>query len=200
MKKIIISLSILFAMIFLASCAIKGALTKAGILLTEGTGLNYEVTAGGQKYPFDIKIKEYSGKEISFDWNMGEAKNGTIEMGEKTLASSKNLFNYFSGGYRKLESETSVWISTELFKELKSGAPVEIGLGNGVKETFKYQGSETYSFGNKEEGVPYNIPVFTVATEDGKKEIWIVDDPQNRLIVMMNLDFRIDLVGYKPFK
>jgi hypothetical protein len=88
-----------------------------------------------------------------------------------------------------------------MFKDLKAGKPVIIGLGNNDsdRELFTLKGKETYSFGNKGDGVPYNIPVLIIATEDNKKEIWIADDPNNRLIVMMKLDFRIDLVNYKPY-
>ena len=101
---------------------------------------------------------------------------------------------------KKLENETSVWVSSELFKDLKSGNPVEIGLGKGVTGTFKLKNSETWSFGSKADGSSYDLPVFCVSTDDGKKEIRIADDPQNRLIVMMNLDFRIDLIGFQPIK
>jgi hypothetical protein len=200
MNKLVCLVVVLLNICLFSNCATKSKLAKAGIVLAQGAELNYKVNAGGEKYPFDVIINEISAKTISFDWNMGETRSGSIEMTEKVLTESKNLFNYFSRGHKKLENETSVWISSELFKALKAGSPVEIGLGKGVTETFKYKNSTSWSFGSKPDGSTYEIPVFRVTSNDGEKEIIIADDPQNRLIVMMNLDFRIDLVEFKPFK
>ncbi len=198
--KYLIPFSFLLLSLFLfSSCTTTGKLAKAGIVLIEGSDLYYEVNAGGQKYSFDLNMNEFSDLNISFDWDMGGVKSGTVAMYGQSLIDSKDLFNYFSGGYTPLTDQTSVWISKQLFKDLKAGKSVEIGLGNGVKESFTYQGPETYSFGDRKDGVPYDIPVFIVATKDGKKEIWIADDPQNRLIVMMDIGFRIDLVKFKPY-
>ena len=194
MKKIIPFLVILF---FLTSCASKKKLALTKINFIEGSDLFYEVKMGDKKYDFDLNINEFSDDVISFDWEMGGQKTGTIAMNNTSLSNATSLFNYFSGGYKLLENQTSVWLSKQLFKDLKSGKSVEVDLGNGNKETFKYQGPETFSFGDKGGGVPHNIPVFTVANEKASKEIWVMDDPQNRLIVMMILDFRIDLVNWK---
>ena len=107
------------------------------------------------------------------------------------------LKNRFAGGYKLLDNQTSVWISKKLFNDLKLGKAVEIDMGNGQKETFQYVSLETFSFGNKEDGVPHNLSVFIIGSKDSKKEIWIHDDPNNRLIVRMILDFRIDLIDWK---
>jgi len=194
------SISLLILAALLASgCSTKGQLAKAGIVLVEGSDLFYKVNAGGQEYPFDLNINEFGDEIISFDWDMGGARSGTVAMFDQALVDAREMFNYFSGGYTELKDKTSVWISKGLFKDLKSGKMVEIGLGNGVKETFQYKGKETWSFGKQDNGTPYQIPVFIIATKDNSKEIWIADDPQNRLIVMMNIDFRIDLVGFKAY-
>jgi hypothetical protein len=198
-KLVFIAIAFLTVSLF-SNCATKSKMDKAGITLVKGAILNYDVNVAGKRYSFDVNITKYNGKTISFDWEMAGTRSGSIEMTETALAGSKNLFNYFSGGPKKLENETSVWISSELFKALKSGSPVEIDLGKGVMETFKLKNSETWSFGTKADGSAYELPVFRVATDDGKKELRIVDDSQNRLIVMMNLDFRIDLVGFQPIK
>lgn len=194
MKNLIPFLALLF---FLTSCASKKKLAQAKITFIEGSNLFYEVRMGGEKYNFDLNINEFSDDVISFDWEMGGERSGTIAMNNPSLSNATSLFNYFSGGYKLLKNQTSVWLSKQLFKDLKSGKAVEIDLGNGNKEIFKYQEPETFSFGNKGDGVPHNIPVIVIANEDASKEIWIMNDPQNRLIVMMNLDFRIDLVDWK---
>ena len=194
------SIVVLILTVFLtSSCSTQGKLAKTGIVLTEGSDLFYKVNTNGQEYSFDLNINEFSDEIISFDWDMDGSRSGTVAMFDQALIDSREMFNYFSGGYTELKDKTSVWISKGLFKELKSGKMVEIGLGNGLKESFKYQGQKTWSFGNRDNGNPYRIPIFIIATNDKSKEIWIADDPKNRLIVMINIDFRIDLIGFKPY-
>jgi hypothetical protein len=171
---------------------------KAGINLIEGSDLFYKVTMGSSTYNFDLNMN-YFAKSISFDYDLGVSKSGTIYMSEEALESATNLYNYFSGGYKELKNETSVWISKQLFNDLKSGKSIEIGLGNNTKEIFKFVRYETFSFGEKTDKTAYQIPVFIVRSETSKKEIWIANDPKNRLIVMMDLDFRIDLINFMPY-
>ncbi len=193
-------LIIILPLIILSSCTPKmGVLKQEGIDLHEGADLYYTVRQGDVMYPFNININEFNQDYISFDWDMGEINSGSIFISEAALDFSTAMHNYFTRGYKKLDDKTSVWLSKKLFKDLKSGKSVEIDLGMGVKETFTKTGTETYSFGDKGDGVPYNLPVFTVSNKDGSKEIWIADDPSNRLIVMMNIDFRIDLNNYQAF-
>lgn len=201
MRKFIYSILAFALLGVLIGCSnrTKGAVAKQGIVLMEGSDLIYEVTVGDETYPFELNINQFGDELISFDWDMDGARSGTIAMHGDVLVTATNLYNYFSGGYKSLKEETSVWVSKDLFKALKSGKPVEIGLGKGKKETFKLSGPETYSFGQKSDNTSYNLPVFIVLSEDQKKEIWIADDPENRLIVMMNLDFRIDLKDFKPY-
>ncbi|MFK7748286.1 MAG: hypothetical protein AB8B65_07850 [Kordia sp.] len=199
MKNLIKLIVIIVVTSIVSSCSSTKSLAKEGILLIEGSDLYYEVQAGDEKWNFDLNINHF-GNSISFDYDLGDA-SGTISIDEKALKESTNLYNYFGNGYKRLTEKTTVWVSKKMFKDLKSGKPVAIGLGNSdsEKELFTLTGKETYSFGNKEDGVPYNIPVLIVATKDAKKEIWIADDSNNRLIVMMKLDFRIDLVNYKEY-
>jgi len=180
-----------------SSCSSTKSLAKEGIILTEGADLYYEVQANDDKWNFDLNINHFENS-ISFDYDLGN-KSGTISIDEKALKKSTDLYNYFGNGYKRLTEKTAVWVSKKMFKDLKAGKPVAIGLGssNSKRELFTLKGKETYSFGNKADGVPYNIPVFVIATKDNEKEIWIADDPNNRLIVMMKIEFRIDLVDYK---
>ena len=194
MKKII-QLSLL--LLLFASCASKKKIAQSKYEIKEGSKLFYEVKMGEVNYDFNLNMNDFTEDVISFDWDMDDLNSGTIAMNKNAITNATGLKNNFAGGYKLLVNQTSVWISIKLFKDLKSGKAVEIDLGNGQKETFQYVGSETFSFGNKEDGVPHNLPVFIIGSKDSKKEIWIHDDTNNRLIVMMVLEFRIDLIGWK---
>lgn len=195
MKKLVypvflISLSILF----FHSCKTIGTLEKQGIKLVEGSDLYYTVNMNGSEYPFDINMNGFTDDYISFDWDMGVRNSGTVSIDKESLDSATALYNYFSAGYVHLENKTSVWISKQLFNNLQSGKSAEIDLGNGDKTIFKKTGSEIYCLPETEDQTEKCIKVIIIKDANNTKEIWIANDPQNRLIVMMDIGFRIDLI------
>ena len=200
MKTIIKLITLTLSIVFVFSCASTISLSKQGINLIEGADLFYKVKTKDDTYDFCININHF-GKHISFDYYIN-LKRGTIYMDENTLNNATDLYNYFDEGYKELTKKTSVWLSKKLFNDLKAGKSVTIGLQNNSseKELFTLVDSKTYSFGKNENGKPYKIPIIFIATNDNKKEIWIADDPNNRLIVFMNIGLRIDLIGFKPYK
>jgi len=160
----------LLVMLLVLSCHSASKLSKVGIDIKQGSDLFYEVRSGGQTYSFNVHITQYQ-EYIAFDYSLGDNVEGSIFIEESALENATNLYNYYGDGYEDLRDETSVWISAKLFKDLKSGKSVEIGLGNNVRETFTMKGSETYSYGDKGDGVPYNIPVFVITTKNDEKQI-----------------------------
>lgn len=201
MKNTICFLILSSAILFFNSCKIStGILKKEGLELVEGTDLLYEVNVSGTTYPFEMNMNHFSDYSISFDWEMGGGRSGTVAMYNEPLKNSYALYNYFSPGYKELKEQTSVWVSEQLFKDAKAGKAMEIDLGQGEIATFKMIGKETYSFGNKGNGIPYNLPVIVLHSEESDRRIWILDDSKNRLIVMMDIEFRIDLKDIKPYE
>lgn len=51
----------------------------------------------------------------------------------------------------------------------------------------------------KGDGAVYDIPVIILDSEEGTETIWILNDPTNRLIVMMDIAFMIHLVGIESY-
>ena len=196
MKKIIYLIILLF---LITSCASKKNLSQPSYEFIEGSDLFYEVKMGDEEYDFNINMNQFSEELISFDWEMDMSRSGSIAIRSNELSNAMSLKNYFSGGYKLLENQTSVWVSKKLFNDLKSNKAVEIDLGNGQKEIFQKTTTELFPIINKtnEKDTPIKLPVFIILDKLGKKEIWILDDPKNRLIVMMDLDFRIDLKSWK---
>ncbi len=197
MEKSIYGIALLCLFFFATSCKVQSPLEKQGVKFIEGSDLFYEVTAQGMKYNFDININGFTNTYVSFDWNLADSKNGTVFVHEEAMLESFALKNYFQGGYKALKDRTSVWVSKKLFKEIKSGKTLSIDLDNNEVVEMKMKGTETYSFGDQGGGVPFNVPVIVVGNDDDSRTIWIMDDPNNRLIVMMDIAFRIDLLNVK---
>lgn len=198
--KNIIYFTILFSTIlFFNACkSTTGILKKQGLELVEGSDLFYEVTVAGEKYPFEMNINNFDDYSISFDWEIDYKRSGTVAILNEPLKNSYSLYNYFSNGYKQLTDQTSVWVSEQLFKDAKAGKSMEINLGQGEVVTFKMIGKQSYSFGDNG-GKPYNLPVIVLHSEENDRTIWILDDPTNRLIVWMNIEFKIELKDIKPY-
>ncbi|MFK7947590.1 MAG: hypothetical protein AB8G11_08375 [Saprospiraceae bacterium] len=185
--------------LILNSCTPMSKLAKAGITFNEGDDFIYEVIDDGEKYKFNINLNGIEAYYISFDWEIPEKDlSGAIFMDETAINSAKSLHNYMKEGYLKLTDKTSVWVSKMVYNEIKGGEIVELLL-DGNKENFKLYDETFYEFGKKM-GKPYRIPVIVIANEDASKKIWIADDKDNCLIVMMELDFNIRLIDFKVFE
>lgn len=189
----------LSAFLMLNSCTPTSQLAKAGISFNEGDDFIYEVIDGDEKYNFNININGIEDYYISFDWEIPQKDiSGAIFMDETAITSARGLHNYMTKGYIKLTDKTSAWVSKAVFEDIKGGKTVELLLDRN-KETFKLYDETMYVFGDKI-GNPYRIPVVVIANEEATKKIWIADDKDNCLIVMMELDFNIRLVDFKAFK
>lgn len=199
------NLLILLLIIFGQSCTPTSKLSKSGISFNEGDDLIYEVLTkdedgDDEKYEIELNMNGIEDYYVSYDWEIFQERSGTIKMNENAIKNARALLSFNDGGYLPLENETTIWISQAVFKELQEDKKVEISLDK-KKETFHKVGTETFSFGNKEGGIPYNIPVIIVKNSDTSIEIWIANDAINPIIVQMRMkDFRMDLVNYKLFK
>lgn len=196
--KYILGILILSMMI---ACVPTKNLTKQGITFNEGDDLFYEINDKGDRYSFNINMNGREDYMISFDWEIPERNefSGTIVMDEKAIQEATIFHYYVVDGYATLEDEMAIWVSQKVFKTLKNGGVVDWDLGY-RQDNFKMIGTETYSFGNKSDGIPYNIPVIVAQSEDGKTEIWIAADAKNPIIVLIQGDFRMNLVDFKEFE
>ena len=188
--------SLFVVTILLFSCGKKKGLFKSGISFEEGNDFVYQVRSATREYEFAININGVERHYVSFDWEMPELdKSGVVFMGDSALNNAMGMHNYMSSGYLELEDKTSVWMSRKAFTELKAGKKVLMDM-DGSEEVFHMVGTETYSFGDKEDGVPFDISVIIVKNAKGNQEIWVADDSENPLIVRMELDFKIWLTYY----
>lgn len=170
-----------------------------------GTKLHYEVDFFG-KSQFDVEVVEFSQDQIAFNWSMSTSEDmkGSITMTKKALATAHAQHNYFDAGEElTYDDKTSVWVSHEVYQQLKAGKKVEIDTGKGVKQ-FQFGEKAEYLFDFGGEGAA--IPVFVALTEvtpDPDVEVkpyklWILDSPENPLVVQMDLGWTVTLHGVTP--
>jgi hypothetical protein len=168
MKKIILSLFCLsFSINLLAQKTLPGI--KAGTIMIASAFVQ------GQEYPLIITVKSLTAP-IVLAWSVDGYGDGTFEMSEKAMQSGTALFLGQPGtGATKLgDSETYCLISKAAFKFLTDNKTFTY---NGIK--FKVKASDTtpMKYGGKE------ADVIQVISEDGKMQLWILNNPNLPFIV-----------------
>ncbi len=175
MKKIFLSLMCLsFSMALFAQKTLPE--------IKDGTQMNASVYAQGQELPLGLKVKTDKGT-FTLAWSVEGYGDGEFVMSEKALEGGTSIFLTQPGlGTTKLsDSETYGLISKAAFKSLVDTKGFTY---NGIKFKAKTTGISPMKIGGKE------IDVTQVASEDGKIELWILNNP--------NLPFILQTAGM-PF-
>lgn len=200
--KYVLGILILSMMI---ACVPTKNLAKQEINFQEGDDLIYEVRTKDDdgdsvEYEIELNINGVSEGYVSFDWEIFAERSGTIAMNENAITNATTLSFFEKEGYQSLENVTTIWLSQAVFKRLNANEKVEIGLDE-QRVIFQKIGVETYSFGDKTDGKPYNVPVIIIANADQTIELWIANDAKNPIVVMVTMkDFSMDLINYKLFR
>jgi hypothetical protein len=153
------------------------------------TKATYAVDFGGQQYKFIIDIIQ-DDPEIVFNWKMTTSrgdKEGNISMAAEAVQSATAQYNLFENGEIVLDDKTSVWVSRDVFKSLRSGAET-IMNAMGEDKTFIRKnvpaGTEVVVAGK-------TISVIYAEATDGSEKFWILNNPKMPLIMKMDLGWKI---------
>ena len=162
MKKIFFSL-------FCLTFAITSFAQKTLPEIKDGTKMNASVFAQGQQLPLGLTVKVPKGA-VSLAWSVEGYGDGEFVMREKGLESGTGLSLAQPGlGTTKLsDSETYGLISKAAYKTLVDTKGFTY---SGIKFKAKTTGAKPMSIGGKE------IDVTHIASEDGKIELWILNNP-----------------------
>ncbi len=168
MKKIFLSL-------FCLSLSITVFAQKLLPEIKDGTKMSASVYAQGQELPLALTLKTAKGA-VSLAWSVEGYGDGEFVMSEKALESGTALFlTQPSLGATKLsDSETYGLISKAAFKSLVDTKGFTY---NGIKFKAKTAGIKPMNIGGKE------LDVTHIASEDGKIELWILNNPNFPFIV-----------------
>lgn len=158
----------------------------------------YEVQFQGNTYDFRVtNPKVDMQKGISFKYKMtGDVGiNGVVTISKEAIDTAHVQMNRFSNGNKELTEETSVWISNAVFKELKTKGESFIQASIFSAQVFQVVPEEDPFYVVKVDDQEKYIRCIHLVSKDGddSQELWINDDPNNPLILKMNLDFSIAL-------
>jgi Ankyrin repeats (3 copies) len=156
------------------------------------TKATYAVDFGGQQYKFIIDIIQ-DEPEIVFNWKMTTAnrgdKEGNISMSAEAVQSATAQYNLFENGEIVLDDKTSVWVSRDVFKSLRSGAETTMNAMGEDKIFVRKNipaGTEVMAGGKA-------ISVIYAEATDGSEKFWILNNPKMPLIMKMDLGWKIGI-------
>ena len=141
-----------------------------------GTIMYATALVNGSDFPVELSIKSLSAP-FSIGWSVEGYGEGSFDMSNKALDSAMNISS--SGqpalGATKLnDNETFGIISRTAYKSL---AATKSFTYSGMKYKVKTPDNAPFKLGGKE------IDVTHVTTEDGKIELWILNNPTFPLIL-----------------
>ncbi|UPT67233.1 MAG: hypothetical protein M0D57_00600 [Sphingobacteriales bacterium JAD_PAG50586_3] len=198
MKAIVLKINILLvAIVFGFTANAQGLSVKPGDVLT------YHVKTPTAEYDFIVTLKTWR-PNLSFDWAMTGAVNqkGATSFNNADASDAMAISNFFNAGAVTLKGQTSVWVSASVFKLLASKVTANITIDNAaIPEPFVNCATESFTVDvngtkNKFDNiVARNNAACTKAA--GAKEIRILNNAQNPLIVYMDMGWTIELISVK---
>lgn len=166
------------------------------------TVYEYDVKAGENSYTFTMsKAQVNMDAGIRYNWSMSmnESMQGTVTIDKEALANAHDQMNRYMPGDHHLTNQTSVWVSKEVYQEIKSKEATRMNL-SGTEKVFKIvsfaqdrKEQQVYEGEVVENEKDKVLKVIHLRSEDGTENIWINDDPANPLITRMLADFEIGL-------
>ncbi|MES2652778.1 MAG: hypothetical protein V4663_13635 [Bacteroidota bacterium] len=178
MKRILLSL---FCLSFSLALFAQKTLPE----IKAGTNMIASVYVQGTAYPLTFSVKSIKAP-TTLAWSVEGYGDGEFVMSEKALESGTSLFLTQPGlGATKLsDSETYGLISKAAYKLLVDTKGFTY---SGIKFKAKTTGLTPMKIGDKE------IDVTQIASEDGKIELWILNNP-NFPFILQTMGMPIDLV------
>ncbi len=158
--------------------------------------INYNIAQGGERYQFIVDLIEMNPyRTFKFTMTNSNETSALIAITPKALDSGDIEKNYFPNYSDTLNDNTlTVWFSRKMFETIINN-DTAIFNGNyrgfGSKKTkFYNNGTELYHY--ELNGVPQTIEVIHVKEANrGGKQFWVLNNPENPLIVKMNVGWEI---------
>ncbi|MBT9559305.1 MAG: hypothetical protein IV100_24940 [Myxococcales bacterium] len=168
---------------------------KGPKLFAPGNTYVYQVD---DSYLFIVTLTAHSAKGYEFKWLMTNdiGKQGRVVVPKAAKDAAKKLFNYFGSGESKLTDETSVFVSTAVWKDLKAKKAVTLGLG---KEDATFIDADDGGFMpvpvDSRYGDIGSVPVIVVADKAKGYSMTLLDNVDFPLIVKMDIGFKVRLLA-----
>lgn len=197
---------------FLLSASSSKLLAQFWPPLSAGSTLTYKVNFKESQYDFIVKIKDI-GEAVLFDYQMTNAQktSGSIAIPGSAMENAVKQMNYFSGGYKLLTDETTVFFSRQSFIDVASGNTVTLSVGEDefisvrrYREGTKGDNADrAYAEGENPPGTTYTLNgeestaghMLFYNDETGEHAYTVAMDKKFPLITYMNLGWTIELVA-----
>lgn len=158
-----------------------------------GDILVYEVNDSGDVYNFIATVKKY-GDAISFDFSVPKKNiKGNALISAAAVTSATVYDNDFTNANKNLKDKITVWLSKDNYRGLASDdKETKMDFGDGL-ETFTRESNSTLRV--KYKGLQKIMTIHKIASTgaSGRKEISVLTDLDNPLIVSMNLGWKVTL-------
>jgi hypothetical protein len=200
MKKMIPFTTVLGLLFIFAS---SFAQTAKPFAIADFKTATWEVNNNGSSYSFTVSNPKGSvATDFEFDWAMTSDNdmNGHIKITQEAMKAALAQNNYFGPSLKNatLTDKTTVWVSQAVFTNLKKTGTTMMDVGKGG-ETFTVVAND-----DNEDKAAFNDNVMVKGTEktlvtlhvknpDGSRQLWILNNQQNPVIVKMDLGWTIVL-------
>jgi len=191
-------LVLLFLLTGLTVIALPAKSQTSPFNVNPGDQLIYKVNYNGDIYNFEVTLISIGEKGIIFSYNMPERnKAAKIEISRDAMSNAAELYNYFNGKDQLLTEQISVWLSRKSFKDLNEGKTL-MDAGDGI-QAFNKQEDLTYTFSSN--GKKTSVAGFRIdngMSETAHRQLWVLNNQANPLILKMDLGWTIELIEVKP--
>jgi hypothetical protein len=196
------------AIVMVFFCSTAFSQTARPFAITDFKTATWEVNNDGNVYSFIASNpKGAVSTDFEFDWAMttGDNLNGHIKITAAAMKSATGQNNYFGPRLKNatLTDKTTIWISQDVFTQLSKKGSAKMDVGNG-EETFsvvewKTDNEDKAAFKDNVivKGIDKTLVTLHVKNDDGSRQLWILNNIQNPLIVKMDLGWTIVLKSVK---
>lgn len=200
MKKI---LQIFTSFSFLFIYAASFAQTAKPFAIADFKTAAWEVNNNGSVYAFTVSNPKGSvATDFEFDWAMtsGDDMNGHIKITKEAMKAAIVQNNYFGPRLKNatLTDKTTVWVSQDVFTQLKKTGTAKMDVGNGgeiftVVANDDNEDKAAFNDNVMVKGNEKTLVTMHIKNQDGSRQLWILSNPQNPVIVKMDLGWTIVL-------
>ena len=157
----------------------------------------YSVMFNGNEYDFRVSnpmVDMDNGISFKYKLTGDVGKDGIVNMSKEAVTTAHSQMNKFGRATENLTDKTSVWVSSEVYNELKTNGSSMINANDwtGALEFSVVDQAGDNFYEVRVDGEIKYIKCIKVEAKDGE-QLWINDDPKNPLILKMKVDFGIEL-------
>lgn len=155
---------------------------------------------------FNFKVINLTGNaddSLAFDWLMtsGPNMNGHITITKDAMEKATAQNNNFGPDLKNavLTDKTAIWISKAVFNGFKKNGSCKMDVGNGeevftvVPDAINKKDKESFNSRIKVNDNWKYLNTFHIKNTDGSRQLWILNDVQNPMIVKMDIGFTLSL-------